>query len=133
MSHTKLKIGMLVLVTLVGIAAGQSNQTTHCIFYRESAFTGKALHASIRIDSDEPKHKLPSGRYWATDLTPGEHLIYSDLERYSRKYQLESDKTYYFRVEFRLNPPTVFGKMRFQIVPVEAEIATGEMTGLKPD
>jgi hypothetical protein len=131
-----MKIGMLVLVTLIGIAAGQSNQTNqtaHCIFYREGAFTGKALHASIRIDSDAPKHKLPSGRYWATDLTPGEHLIYSDLDRYGRTYQLESGKTYYFRVEFRLNPPTAFGKMRFQIVPVEAEIATGEMTALKPD
>jgi hypothetical protein len=118
---------------LIGIASGQSGEKAQCLFYREGAFAGSALHASIRIDGDRPEHKLGSGRYWATELAPGEHRVYSDLERYARVYQLEAGKTYYFRVEFRLNPPTTFGKMRFQIVPVEAEVATAEMTALKPD
>jgi hypothetical protein len=123
----------MMMLLLVGVAAAQSGEKAHCFFYREGAFAGSALHASIRIDGDQPKHKLPSGRYWATELEPGEHRMYSDLERYSRNYRLEAGKTYYFRVEFRLNPPTTFGKMRFQIVPVEADIANAEMTALKPD
>jgi hypothetical protein len=91
------------------------------------------LHASIRIDGDTAIHKLPSGRYWETELAPGEHRIYSDLERYGRTYRLEAGQVYYFRVEFRTNPPATFGKLRFQVVPVESSIATDEMSPLKAD
>jgi hypothetical protein len=91
------------------------------------------LHASIRIDGDTPTHKLGSGRYWETVLAPGDHRIYSDLGRYGRSYRLEAGQVYYFRVEFRTNPPVAFGKLRFQVVPVETSIATDEMSPLKAD
>jgi hypothetical protein len=123
----------VALLALAGICAGQSPQDAHCVFYRESAISGKGLHASIRIDSDTPAHKLPSGKYWETVLSPGEHRIYSDQQQYGRNYQLEAGKTYYFRVELRMNPPTVFWKLPFQIVPVETPIATDEMSVLKAD
>jgi hypothetical protein len=123
----------ILLLALDWIGTAQTEQTAQCIFYREGAFTGTALHASIRIDGKSPRRKLGSGRYWATELLPGQHRMYSDLERYARSYQLEAGRTYYFRVELRLNPPTMFGKLRFQIVPIEAEVATSEMAALKPD
>jgi hypothetical protein len=123
----------VALLVLVGTCSAQSPQGAHCFFYREPALTGKALHASIRIDSDTPAHKLPSGRYWETELAPGGHRIYSDLERYGRTYQLDAGQTYYFRVEYRTNPPAAFGKLRFQIVPIEPAIANGEMSPLKAD
>jgi hypothetical protein len=125
----------VVLLALAGLCAGQSPQQhgAHCVFYRESAISGKGLHASIRVDSDDPIHKLPSGRYWETELPSGEHRIYADLERYGRTYKLDAGQTYYFRVEFRMNPPTVFGKYRFQIVPIETAVATSEMSPLKAD
>jgi len=121
------------LLALIWTCAGQTSPSARCIFYRENAFTGSALHASIRVDGYAPKHKLGSGRYWETEIAPGEHRIWSDLERYGRAYQLEAGRTYYFRVEYRVNPPTVFGKMRFQIVPIEPDIATSEMGVLKLD
>ena len=120
-------------VALLALACSAQAQDVRCVFYRESALAGKALHATIRIDGDAAAHKLGSGRYWETELAPGEHRIYSDLERYGRTYQLEAGQTYYFRVEFRTNPPVTFGKMRFQIVPIETSIATAEMTPLKAD
>src|SRR5947208_6754370 len=106
----KLRIGVAILA-LTGFCFGQSDQapeSAHCIFYRESALTGKALHASISIDSESAAHKLPSGRYWETTIAPGQHFIYSDLDRYGRTYQLEAGHDYYFRVEFRTNPPAAF-------------------------
>jgi hypothetical protein len=122
----------VALLALVGMCSGQSPDA-HCVFYRESALAGKALHASIRIDGDKAEHKLGSGRYWETELAPGDHRIYSDLERYGRTYRLDAGQTYYFRVEFRTNPPAAFGKLRFQIVPIETSIATDEMSPLKAD
>lgn len=122
----------VALLALAGICAGQSPDA-HCVFYRESAVAGKALHASIRIDGDKAEHKLGSGRYWETELAPGDHRIYSDLERYGRTYRLDAGQTYYFRVEFRTNPPAAFGKLRFQIVPTEPSVATDEMSPLKAD
>lgn len=116
-----------------GFRLGKQIRQRTVVFYRERAFTGKFLHANIRTDGKTPQHKLPAGKYWGTDLAPGEHRIYSDLERYSRSYRLEPGQTYYFRVEFRLNPPTAYGKLRFQIVPIEHEIATSEMAGFKAD
>jgi hypothetical protein len=123
----------IALLALVGICAGQTSSNARCTFYRESAFTGSALHASIRIDGGAPKHKLGAGRYWETEIAPGEHRIYGDLKRYGRTCLIEAGKTYYFRVEYRINPPTAFGKMRFRVVPIEAEIAASEMSALKPD
>lgn len=40
----------IALLALSGICSGQS-PAAHCVFYREGAIAGKALHASIRIDS----------------------------------------------------------------------------------
>jgi hypothetical protein len=128
-----MKDRLILALLLSAICPAQAPQTAHCIFYRESALTGKALHAAIRIDSDATEHKLPSGKYWETDLPPGAHRIYSDQQRYGRNYVLQPGMTYYFRVEFRTNPPTAFGKLRFEIVPVEPDVADGEMSVLKAD
>lgn len=127
-----MRLGIAVLA-LAGMCAAQSPQDARCVFYRESALTGKALHASIRIDGDEAAHKLPAGRYWETELPAGEHHIYADQDRYGRTYRLDPGQTYYFRVEFRTNPPAAFGKLRFQVVPIEPAIATSEMSPLKVD
>lgn len=54
-----MKLG-ITLLALVGICAGQIGTNARCVFYRERAFIGSALYASIRIDGDAPKHMLGS-------------------------------------------------------------------------
>jgi hypothetical protein len=125
---------MLALLLALQLGTDAVPPPAHCVFYRESGFSGSGLHASIRVDGARPLHKLGAGRYWPVDLPPGEHLIYADRLQHAHTYQLAPGATYYFRVEFHYGPPpTPFGKLVFQIVAVDLDTATHEMQPLRTE
>jgi hypothetical protein len=120
-------------VLLTTLAMAQSDVPANIVFYRDTRYAGNSLHASIKIDGDKTTHRLPNNRFWTTELPAGEHHIYGDEDQFGRTYRLDGGKTYYFRVETSFTGHTLTGRLRFRVVPVAAEIADGEMTGLKPD
>jgi hypothetical protein len=137
MRKMKTTFHICIALAIVGTASGQ-NMDSKLIFYRPKDNLGGAFHASIRIDGSKPTHKVPNGRYWTTDIAAGEYFIYGDdIKDAGQKYQLESGKTYYFRIEQTC--PTaehayiVAPKCKFVPMPVTAEFAAPEIAVLKPD
>jgi hypothetical protein len=101
------------------------------VFYRVTGFPGRDVHASIKIDGEQPVHKISNLHSWATDIAVGPHLIFGDDQRYGRTYMLEGGKTYYFRVD--AIPPSMTKGIRFRVIKVPADLADAEMTGLDAD
>ena len=103
------------------------------VFYRAGTTKIEVnSRGSIKIDGDTPVHKLPINHLWRTDIPAGEHFLYGDEKRYGRTYTFEGGKTYYFRAEYIVT--TSFLKSdTFRLVAVPADIAEGEMVGLKQD
>jgi hypothetical protein len=103
------------------------------VFYR---VTGIALlvHSSIKIDSDEPVHKIENNHVWTTTLPAGSHFIFSDDKRYGRDYLLEAGKTYYFRLDPIMSSNSVMnGRVRFRVLKVSPDTADAEMWGLEEE
>lgn len=100
------------------------------VFYRATGYSGGGLHASIKIDSEKPIHKIANNHTWATELPSGPHFFSGDDKQYGRTYVLESGKTYYFRVDMLAADPWT---KHFRVLNVPADIADAEMTGLRAE
>jgi hypothetical protein len=92
------------------------------------------VHASIKIDSDEPVHKIENDHMWTTALPAGSHFIFSDDKRYGRDYSLEAGKTYYFRVVPIMSSNSVMNsRVRFRVLKVSDDVADAELWGLEEE
>jgi hypothetical protein len=99
------------------------------VFYRITGYAGSALHASIKIDGDEPVHKIENSHTWSTEVPAGSHFIFGDDKRYGRSYTLVSGKTYHFRVDAIMTP----NRVRFRVLKVADDVADAEAWGLEAE
>ncbi len=120
----------ILAVLLAMICLAEAADPATLVFYRLGD-QGAMIRASIKIDSDQPTHKLHLARVWTTSVAPGDHFIYGDQKDLGRSYSLISGKTYFFRVEYM--HATVMHKARFRCVLVPEEIAREESLGLKQE
>jgi hypothetical protein len=97
-------------------AAQTSGEPATIIFYRRSAFYGKALKPSIFVDGNEIG-RLKTGRYLSYQTTPGKHLLASSKKDTAVEIILTKDQPQY--VEMLIQSGTWRGAGR--LVPVPAE------------
>jgi hypothetical protein len=97
-------------------AAQTSGKAATIIFYRRSAFYGKALRPSIFLDGNEIG-RLKNGRYLSCQTTTGKHLLASSKKDTAVEVTLTEDQPQY--VEMLIQSGTWRGAGR--LVPVPAD------------
>jgi len=104
------------------------------VFYRVTGNVLLLVHASIKIDSDEPVHKIGNDHMWTTTIPAGSHFIFSDDKHYGRDYVLEAGRTYYFRVVPIMSGNSVMNsRVRFRVLKVADDVADAETWGLEAE
>jgi hypothetical protein len=130
---------IVLLLCSIGFCQEQKASTAPApqakvVFYRATGVAGNMLHASIKIDGDEPTHKIENSHMWKTELPAGSHFIFSDDKRYGRDYVLEAGRTYYFRVVPIMSSNSVMnGRVRFRVLKVADDVADAETWGLEEE
>ena len=118
-------LGALASVALAGLSQSQTAPTTApqagqakatLIFYRPSAFYGKALKPSIYVDGNEIG-RLKSGKYISYQTTAGKHSLSSSKKDAEIEVNLTGEQPQY--VEMMIQSGTWRGAGR--LVPVPAD------------